>query len=256
MLLGFLAEAERQLYEALELATEAGDEFLAAVIAGNLGITFDIRCQWAEALSFYNRAISTFYRIGRRRQAGHIHQNLALSYQNAGLFAEAFTHIEPALVIGRACGSEDDVLRSEIQRALLLCETGDLRLAEITAWRGYTKTTESSLWRLSSEALRILGITARARGDWEDASRYLSNALELSRSTHNLLLEAEVLEEQAVVAQAAENFSAAERLLEESTRIYERIGAPARAQRARARLSPAGVAGHSDPNEAEGDTFP
>lgn len=241
LLAGHLLEAELCLNSALELASDLGKDLYLASTLANLGIIRNIRGDSAAAVALFSRAAEASSRVGNGRELGQIYQSLAIAMRDLEAFDQAHSHFEYAQRILERFGSPDELIGPYCERALLLCHEGDLRLAEGTAQISFARANELQLPRLVGEARRVLGIIAFARGDWAEAREQLSAALDGSRATSNPLLEAEVLEELAVLEQAEGNEPRADEALEHSCRIYERMGAPQRAQRARARLAPAAV---------------
>lgn len=237
--LGRLAQADGLFQGVLESAIRSGDQFYAATAYHNLGVAAEIRCQHTVALAYFQRALAQFQQLGHLRGIGEVHQNLGMIYRTLGLYAEADSHFEHAFQLFASYGSVDELNAAESERALLNCYRGDVRLAEATALRAYSQALAHGLDRNRGETLRVLGIIASAAGDWPSAEERFRTSLATARATTNPLLEAEVLEELAVLAQTQGEEEEMERLIEESAAIYERIGTPARARRARERVAPA-----------------
>ncbi len=238
---GSVAEAEACFTEVLESAREVGDEVYQSYAYSNLGVIADMRCWHAKALTLFQRALAAYQQQGNGLGIGTVHQNVGMMYRTLGLLRESDSHFEAAHRLFVAFGSENEISAAEAERALVLCKMGDLRLAKILAGRAYETNVLQGMERDRGETLRVLGIIAWYSGDSASAQANLIESLEISRATSNPLLEAEVLEELAVLAQARGEESEMQRLLDECAAIYERIGTPARAQRARERLLPTRV---------------
>lgn len=255
LLLGQLDAALPYLQRTLELASEKRDQQYVSHACVNLGVCADIRGQQAEAISYYSRVIAAQAHLGDRRICGGAHHGLAMSYRQLGMLEESFTHFDHAHRILSALGSSDELFAVEVESALLHLQRGDIRLAEATLRRPASRVVSlGNLWE-KAELLKVTGMLAMAREEWVTGHRKLSESLQVSRSTSNPLLEAEVLEELAVLAQAQGEEAEMERLIGESAAIYERIGTPARAQRARARVAPAGIQA-SEPFADRGESPP
>lgn len=246
LLSGQLLQAEMCLNSALEMATDLRKDAYRANTLTNLGIVKSIRGELAAAVALFSRAAEANTRVGDGRGIGQIHQCLAIALRDLGALDQAHSHFEHAQRTLERFGSPDELIGPFCERALLLCQIGDLRLAEAAAEIALARAVKLRSLRHTAEVRRVLGIIAFAGGDWAEAREQLSAALDGSRATSNPLLEAEVLEELAVLEQAEGNESRAEEALGQSCRIYERMGAPLRAQRARARLAPAAVTNGSE----------
>lgn len=238
--LGRPTEAERCYQAVCESATEIGEEYFVAVAGISLGIIADIRGYHRKALAEFQRVIPWLYQSGLNREIAAVHHNLGMVNRNLELLDEALTHFEHARFNYDLYGSKDDLAQVDVERALTLCLMGDFQLAGATIDRVHDYAVRLKLQNLAGEALRVRGIVAFARGDRVSARAYLANSLETARTTTNLLLEAEVLEELAVLEQAEGNRTEAENLLAQAERVYHQLGSPARAQRAHDRIFPKG----------------
>lgn len=217
-------------------AAAAGDHYVLGALANGLGVVATIRCQWDQALAHYSRAIAAFQQLGDPRLISSTHHNLGMTYRQLGFFSAAETHFEHALAFRRP-GEPVTAASTEMERALLLAQRGDLQFAEATARRAHAVIEKAGNPRQLGEVLRVLGIVVAPR-DEAEAGALLEESLRIAVRTETRLLEAEVREELAVLAyRAGDAFSGAE-FLAGSVALYEGMGASARAENARGRLAP------------------
>lgn len=234
---GELPRARALLVVLLQSAERADDHFAIGVACQNMAVLAQIRCEWSEAVALHERAKASFHRLGLKRAIGDVHQNLSTLYRELGRLEEAQTHSEHALRLYRHGAGEEEIAAVELGRALLCTARGDHRLAATTAARALQRYGRAGSGRDVAEAHRVLGIVAAARGDLPRCREYLELALPTARATANPLLEAEVLEEIAVLERLEGDSPASRSAADAAARVYLGIGADARAERMRARLA-------------------
>ncbi len=212
--------------ELLDAASRAEDEEFVARANNNLGVVETLRGRNQEALASYQRAIAAYQRLGHRRGLAQSHQNLALTYRELGFGREADAHFRRAAAYARADGSRDEMARTDQERALLILELRrDPRLAEATARRALDGFRDIGDPAGEGETRRVLGVIALAERRLDAARDYLGRALELARSLHHRLLEAEALEALAAVEDADGGVEAAAGLRASAQAVFAAIGA-------------------------------
>jgi ATP/maltotriose-dependent transcriptional regulator MalT len=234
---GRLAPAMRLWRLLLELATAAGDELGVGIALLNLGSIASVRARWTEALSLYARAIAIGQRLGRKHLLALAHGNQAGIYLERGLVGDADHHLRHGLALLGTVGLPHEIARMEVTLAALQLRAGDARLAAHTALRARERLDALGFEAGAADALRVLGMAARAEGRLDHARDLLEEAHRRLRGGVDRVTEAEVLEERAVVEQAAGYPVAAERAADAAARLYTRLTAPRRAARLRARLA-------------------
>jgi ATP/maltotriose-dependent transcriptional regulator MalT len=234
---GRLAPAVRLWRRLLELAAAAGDELGVGIALLNLGSIASVRARWAEALSLYARAIAIGQRLGRQHLLAFAHGNQAGIYLERGLVGDADHHLRHGLALLRTVGLPHEIARMEVTLATLQLRAGDVRLAAHTALRARQRLDDLGFEAGAADALRVLGIVARVEGRLDHARDLLEEAHRRLRGGVDRVTEAEVLEERAVLEQAAGDPAAAERAAAAAARLYTRLTAPRRAARLRARLA-------------------
>lgn len=233
---GQVAEAEEAWLELLDAATRAGDEEFVARACNNLGVVHTLNLQQEEALAAYARATAAYQRLGYRRGLAQSHHNLGISYREMGMLDKAQGHFHEAAAHARADGRGDEVARVEQERALLHLLHGDPALARATAsWaRDRYRGLEDRVG--VAEAERVLGLALLAEGDLAGAQQVLEEAGLLAREAGAALLEAEVLEALAGVAQGRGDRAEVRRLRQQATRRFKEMGAMPWGRRARLRV--------------------
>lgn len=239
---GRLAPAMRVWRILLELAAGSGEELGVGIALLNLGSIASVRARWTEAQSLYARAIAIGQRLGRRHLLAFAHGNLAGIYLERGLVGDADHHLRHGLALLRTAGLPHEIARLEITLAALQLRAGDPRMAAHTALRARERLDELGFDAGAADALRVLGMAARAQGRLDQARDLLEEAHRRLRGGVDRVTEAEVLEERAVLEQAAGDPVAAERAAAGAARLYTRLTAPRRAARLRARLAEDGAA--------------
>lgn len=230
--------AARSLWErVLELATQDDDHELVARASNNLGVLHTLQGRPEEAIAAYARARAACHRLGDRRGLAQAHQNLAISFREAGLMDEAGAHFREAMSHARASRSEDILGRAEEERALLLLLVGDAAMAEATARRALDRLAAIGDAIGRAEALRVLGQIDLMAGRFPAARRSLEEVVGQARAASAALLEAEALATLAELHHRTGAQDQAHQLGTAADAAFERLGAVAWGHRLRNRLA-------------------
>ncbi len=227
--MGRTADAEARFSELFELATEWENEEYAARACNNLGVLANVRGKRELALTFYQRALAAYHRLGYLRGLAQTHHNLGISYRDLRFECEADTHFQRAIDFARAAQSEDVIALSETERALLRARAGDAPLAEALARRGLERFQRMGDPLGHAEALRVLAAAAHAGGYPILAAERLDQALVIARTYADPLLSAEVQRDRGLLLRDRGQIAAAREALLESADQFALLGAEAEA---------------------------
>ncbi len=189
---GDLEEAQKRFERLLELSTEWQDDEFAARASNNLGVLASVRGRRDLALTFYQRSLAAYYRLGHTRGLAQTHYNLGISYRDLGFPEDAEQHYATAIRYAEDTRSDDVIAHSETERAYLRARAGDGQLAEVIATRALETLEAMQDPGGAANALRVLAIAAEARGDIQLALERLDRANDIIKKHPDLLLEAEV----------------------------------------------------------------
>ena len=234
---GDVAGAAALWQAVVEHASEAGDQALLSAAHNNLVIVHTLQDRMEEAVAAYNRALLAARQTGDRRGAAQAHQNLAIIFREKRMPFEADGHFRQAAQGAIAAASDDVRGRVEEERALLLLDLDDVRMAEATAGRALRILEDISDMSGAGEAHRVLGIIALRRNENENAREHLLRARELAVRAHNALLEAETLEAMAVLATRRGGNDIAHAYREQAEEKFVRMHAEPWGRRIRARTA-------------------
>ncbi|HYH81162.1 MAG TPA: tetratricopeptide repeat protein, partial [Longimicrobium sp.] len=132
---GHAAEAEVRFGELLDAATEWGYEDDVAVACNNLGVLANVRGRRDLALTYYQRALAAYQRLGNVAGLSQTHHNLGISYRDLGFDREADAHFNRAMELAGGAAADDVIAIAETERAMLRARSGDGPLADAMALR-------------------------------------------------------------------------------------------------------------------------
>lgn len=225
--LGEMDEAEARFSALLAFSTAWGDEEFSARAANNLGIIENIRGRTNAALTFFQRALAAYARVGAVRGLAQTHHNLGIACRDLGRLDRADGHLRQALDLAATEGSEDVVALVEAEMGNLRLEAGDARLAESFARRALERFERLGDPLGRAEAMRVLALTADALARPDEALRLLDQALSVATSHSEPLLRAEVQRERGRILAARADTRAAADALRDAAAHFEEIGAAA-----------------------------
>lgn len=228
--LGDLTGAEERFSDLLELAGERGDEEMSGRATNNLGAIASLRGEHERALSLFQLSVPSYQKVGFLMGLAQTDHNIGIVYRNLGYWRESERHFRRAQRRARKLGDDRLSSMARVGRAEISYLRGDRVFANVEAMRALKTFAEVGDELGRADALKLLGSIAAAAEEWEAASRYFEEALELARQHANLLLEAEVLEERAELQGATGRAALARADLEAAAAAYRRLGAERRRQ--------------------------
>lgn len=231
--LGALNAAERSFASLLELARNDGDELLTARAFNNLGALADMRDHFDEAISFYERAIPAYQRLGQARGLAESHHNLAISLRHRGRLLKAEEHERQAINYATEAGNTllESLARLGLAEVALLMD--DSPLAEAIARHAAKRFATLGDSLREADALRVLAAACLAQQKLSAAHELLDRAREVAAAHGALLLEAEIRRLNAELLLASGNEEDAGREAAEAARLFDEVGSPAKAKEAR-----------------------
>jgi tetratricopeptide (TPR) repeat protein len=231
---GDMERADARFGALLEYAAAWGNEEFAARAANNLGIIANLRGRSDEALTYFQRALASYARVGSGRGLAQTHHNLGIVYRDLGHLPEADGHLREALDFATAAESEDVVALAESEMANLKLRGGDSALARSLARRALQRFERLADPLGCAEARRVLATADEASGRLPEALQELERSLAAASAHDEPLLRAEVQRDRGrILAARGERQAALEAYLD-AARHFDAIGARADAAAARA----------------------
>jgi len=194
---GDLDDAERDFSHASDLAIQARDPQLSAMIAQNLGIIASLRGDLEAALEHYRASLATYRSSGLRAYVGPVLNNMGLVYTQLDRLDEAQTAYDDAVIACTQTGDIPHQLLALINSASLWIARGDTSRAADLCETVLVTASASGDDRALGETYKHLGVIARIRGDLPEAQRHLDGAYESAMRREDLLLAAETARERA-----------------------------------------------------------
>lgn len=165
--------------EALGLFQRTGEKWEIASPCANLGNYYRLRRDWQKASEYYARARAIGERNGDRRG-----QALALEFQGCllldrGHFDQARQRLQEALNIAEEIAPKGDLV-CEILRNLgeLWVRQGDIEAALGCCHRALSLAVASGNRYEEGCILRVMGVAAAKRSDWEEGERHFERAID------------------------------------------------------------------------------
>ena len=225
--LGELEEAEALFGRALELANADGDALLVARATNGLGAIANIRGRHEQALVLYLLAIPACQRVGSAIGLAESFHNMAITFRDVQQLEEADEYELRAIEYAREAGSAKLLAMARVGRAELCLLRGDARLANAGASIAAAEYAAIPDPIGEADALRLVGASHAALGEWADALHALERAVTLARQHGSALVEAEALSARARLHASAGSPERARVDAADALAIYERLGAAA-----------------------------
>jgi tetratricopeptide (TPR) repeat protein len=189
------------------------------------------------AITNFQRAISSYLRLGYARGCAQAHQNLGIVCRELDHVQDAHKHFETSITFARTADCIDDIARAEQETALLMVYGGeDLERAEQFAQQALDRFAQLRQPAGTAEAMRVLGVVALARRRLEEAEQALTEALRIARELKLRLLEGETLLGLGRVARLQNDAPRAYNLQQQAETVFSDIGAQAWGEQVRRRM--------------------
>lgn len=191
--LGNLAEAERFLTQAQEVASGSEDSLLQVDIYNSQGVFYLYSGIYDKAFTSYLAGLSLARGIGAKRYEVRFLNNIGEIYRENKDFATAIDYYNQTLA---AQNELDDYNRKSIPLANLssvYIALGDLSKAQMYAEKALNIARAQGDQMIESVSLQYLGIIARMNACPEEAIRYLQQSLEIYKQTREMIHATEVL---------------------------------------------------------------
>jgi len=226
---GDLDQAGAMYEAAREKAESSRDGALIAMIDQNIGTVAIIRGDLRAALEAFRLSHLGYQALGMRSHEGGILNNIGLVYVELGQLSDAeAAYTDAALAFAQEAdhARELDLALNKVQlyiaarrfdEAAAACE----KLLSMSA-------SAPAPW--SGEVYRHVGVIARERADYPRAAEYLAKAEEHAASSADVLLKADVAEQQAELYWAQKRHHEMLQSLNEAHAIYSQLKAQRRVQ--------------------------
>ena len=220
-----LAESQSHMERSLELYRTAGDELGIALATMRLGILAYERGEYLRSEELYKECLPALRRLGREDRVGAVLANLSLMRYDTGHIGEGIEMIRESLALAERLGQpfEQAIRAHNLGTYLAACGRYPAALVALRKSQDlYGDHRES--WRPRFTIAHVydrIGLHEKAR-DASDA------AIALARAASERMGEGLALLARASVLGSAENWSGAQRALDEALAIFEELDARAR----------------------------
>ncbi|HVE77618.1 MAG TPA: diguanylate cyclase [Gemmatimonadaceae bacterium] len=194
---GRLDEAEALYLRARERALRVGERKLAAMIAQNLGVVAKIRGDLTKALHYYQSSLGEYRALGLARDAVGALNNLGMCFTDLQRWDAAEQVYDEALAISTSLGDVSARILLEVNRAAMWVARGELDDAERACDEAMALARTTQGTPALGDAIKIAGIIARERGDHAAAEERFAAAEQLADERQDALLAAETAREKA-----------------------------------------------------------
>src|SRR3990170_5156161 len=193
---GDLDQATAMYQAAREKAELSGDGALIAMIDQNLGTVATIRGDLRAALEAYRLSHLGYQALGMRSHEAQILNNIGLAYMELGQLPDAeaaYADAQQGFAAEGDHARQLDLAVNQIQLYIIAkrFDEADAACATLLA----TCSSDPQPW--CGEVFRHVGVIARERGDFPRAAEFLDRAGQHAARGGDILLKADVAEQQA-----------------------------------------------------------
>lgn len=192
---GELDQAEALYVRARETALVAGEQWLAAMTAQNLGVIANIRGDLERALRFYQTALAEYRNLGSAAEMCGVLNNMGKLHTDMEQWESATRSFDEAAQIGRVLGDVSAQIVIEVNRAELQIARADFVAARDACLRALRLSEETGDSNTLGEVHMHLGTVSRELGEYVRAEQHFESADVLGHERRDPLLLAEIARE-------------------------------------------------------------
>ncbi|MDY6823161.1 MAG: tetratricopeptide repeat protein [Thermodesulfobacteriota bacterium] len=230
---GCYRAALKEFYRAHELYTLSDDINGIAMCMNNMGNIYRHVEEYADAVSFFDKAYDLYMKIGNTKGAVQALSNKAAVMIADDRLAEAETLLDKAVVtLPEGAAPPIPVLNN---RGILCMKQGQTDTAEALLKKALTRTGPEDLGHLATVSGSLGNLMART-GRYEAALHHFTTAYEADRKRGSTKNMAEDLSDMATACVELDQWERAAGYLERSIKIYALTGDVVRAHKAYERL--------------------
>ena len=220
---GRLDDGERLYKESRQLAQQAGDARLVAMVDQNLGLVANMRGDLPRALEYFEASLRGYEALGLTEHLAQLLNHIGMANADLERWESATRAYDAAI---RVCEEQDDVvgsLRVRNNRAEMW-----IALREFDRARAECEHVLRESWRepsVSVDAYKHLGIISSESGESAEAERLLGLALDCAMTRDDLVTAAEIAREKAELYARLERPHDTLRALSASHRLFSKLRA-------------------------------
>lgn len=221
MRLGNMEEANRVLMDSFEHAKKAQELLLEAEILNALGTSHVYLHFYDLSFSYYQQALVVAKSLKDEILIAKILNNIGEIYNELGDFDQALEYYQKSLDY---FGNHHLRATQIVNIATVHLKKNDLQKAEVLLIEGAEVAKQNNDLMMKSVSLKYLSEIARRKGNYADASEYLTRSIAIYRETNEMYHVAEAYLEFFNIHMDKMEYDLAKNDLDESLSIAQEIG--------------------------------
>ena len=211
--------------EALNYATDCGDDALVGWTCQNLGVIANLRGDFRQARALYLESVAASVRSADPTTAIAAYNSLGMICSDLREWTEALLYFDRGLELTKQLG--DPILEAKMlaNRAEPLVLLGEIPEALRTLARAESLALRHDDRQTLADVNRFRAMISRETNRYEEAEEYIARAAELAATEDLALEKTETMEEMARLRWRQGRIGAARATAREAIREYERLGA-------------------------------
>jgi len=220
---GKLYQGEIHFIKARKTADELGISQMLAKINMNLGIVYNMRGLFNDAIVCYNKSLQL--NNGDKNLLSNLYHNLAITYMFLKQFDVSTKHLDKALSIAQVNNNKYRKGLIYLTQAEVKISKGNFSAATALVTSAFAIFTETGDHLSRGEAYKILGMINREQQNFDVALSYFENSKKIAKNPIDC---AEILIELAKLYLLMGESVQAKKSLKDAIKYYTKTGADAR----------------------------
>lgn len=223
--------------DGIQYAEKKQHKKLSAQIYNNLGALMSTQGNWNEALTNYTKCGLLFEEVGDFRGLAETYHNMAMTYADVKNWTESNKYYEKSFNLAKDIGDVRLKAMVCLNRAEIYTHINDIYVGLALCNQALRTFVELEDHLGEAETYKFMGVLYTKVKEWDLASSFFDDSLELAEKYKNPLLHSEVLFEYGRLCKITKKHQDARKYWQKSLLIFKSLKAESDIQRVKKEIS-------------------
>ncbi|MFZ5553588.1 MAG: SpoIIE family protein phosphatase [Bacteroidota bacterium] len=218
--------AEIYAHQLLKMAGEQKNNFYEAYANNTIGVSYDVRSRYSEALIFYRKNIFLYRKMNDKRGEASAEMNTGIIFYNQGLYKEALKHYKRSVTLYEEAGDKNGLAGAYVNISVIIkimqryeesmefvkMAEGIFLEMKDTSWLAIVYHNKADLYKYLKQS--------------DSAWKYFEMGLQLNMKSNNLYGVATTYSRMGALADDLFQFDKAIDYFNKASRLFQQINDP------------------------------
>ena len=222
---GNIVKAQKHFQASLSYLCKEDDPSLRGKLLTNLGIIENILGNFAEAISYYEKAVSTFEIHENFERAAEIKHNLGMLYLKNHDYIFAINKFDESINDSLKTKHLQHLGISYLSKAEVYIRISEFEIASTFAKKALEISTKVNDRLTIADCYKVIGIIQRNKNNYESSENNLLKSMRINMELGNKLNQAETAYELGILYKDIRKNEESKKFFQEALNYYKKINA-------------------------------